>query len=227
MISVLGNRKATAKLMNIKAKLHGLKALAPAALAVLLLSAPGHSYAQGHFGGGGHAAGGYGGGGFHGGYRAGGGWRGGYGWHGGYYGYGWGYGWGWPGYGLFLATLPLYYSTLWWDGVPYYYADDSYYVWNSTLGGYESVPPPGQAVTAAPPGAGMSAGMAAGMGPATGELFAYPKQSQSEEQQARDKQECRSWAATQAGSDGASANSHSDNLRAQTACLEARGYSVR
>jgi hypothetical protein len=31
---------------------------------------------------------------------------------------------GWPGYGLFLATLPLYSSTVWWNGVPYYYADD-------------------------------------------------------------------------------------------------------
>src|ERR1700730_13043144 len=73
--------------------------------------------------------------------------RGGYGWHG---GYGWrgGYGyygpWGWGGFGLglYFAALPLYYSTLWWDGIPYYYADHTYYRWNGTVNQYETVSPP-------------------------------------------------------------------------------------
>jgi hypothetical protein len=187
-------------------------------------------------GGGGHAGGfrggfggrgGYGGwrGGWHGGY---GGWRG--GWHGGYgrwrggYGYG---GWGWPGYGLFLSTLPFYYSTLWWDGVPYYYADDSYYLWNASVGQYQSVDPPPEVVNQVT---------------TTLDLFAYPKSGQTTEQQEQDKRECRTWAAHQTGfgaTPSESANAASDTgaagsatkrqayLRAQGACLEARGYSVK
>jgi len=49
-------------------------------------------------------------------------WRLSHGWYGGgYYG-----AWGGLGYGLFFATLPWYYDTYWWDGAPYYYADDVY-----------------------------------------------------------------------------------------------------
>src|ERR1700737_4517542 len=62
---------------------------------------------------------------------------------GGYYG-----GWGWGGLGLglglYFATLPLYYSTLWWDGIPYYYADDVYYRYDGNVRQYVTVaPPPG------------------------------------------------------------------------------------
>jgi hypothetical protein len=32
------------------------------------------------------------------------------------------------------ATLPFYCSTYWWNGVPYYYADDDSYVWNNSYG---------------------------------------------------------------------------------------------
>ena len=74
------------------------------------------------------------------------------------------------------------------------------------------------------------------------DLFAYPKNGQGTEQQARDRQECRDWAASQMGSSAmttgaapgaappsatvAPANSEA-NLRAQVACLEGRGYSVK
>jgi hypothetical protein len=201
----------------------------------------------GHGGGGGGRGGGVGGGhafaggrgapGHFGGYGyRGGGWRGGYG----YYGpWGWGgYGFG---YGLFLATLPLYYSTYWWNGMPYYYADSNYYQWNGTAGGYESVAPPPELAAQGPQGAGAT------------ELFAYPKSGQSTQQQAQDKFECHRWARDQTGFDptqaggaaagppgsaagavaaatpppGAAPGNRQDYLRAQTACLEARGYSVR
>ncbi len=237
--------------MRIQAITQGLRTAAFAAVAAIAVSAPAHAY--GHGGGGfavGHggvahggvAHGGYGHGGYgygHGGYgyghgygyrggywgHYGYGWRGGWGW-GGCWGCGW---WGWPGYGLFLATLPLYYTTLWWDGVPYYYADNNYYVWNNEANGYVSVSPPAGLVSsseprmlspegttegAPPPAAGSPAGVP--------ELFAYPKNGQTAEQQARDRQECGSWAATQSG-----ATNRIENLRAQSACLEARGYSVR
>ncbi len=184
----------------------------------------------GHVGGyaGGHA--GYGG--LHGGY---GGWRGGYGWrgYGGWYG-GWGWGWG-LGYGLFFATLPWYYSTYWWDGVPYYYADDTYYTWNRGVGQYETVSPP--------PEVANQVGSAAA--PASSKLFAYPKNGQTAEQQSKDRSECEQWAAAQTGfypaggappsSPGAAATPaaipspavRQDYLRAQSACLGGRGYSVQ
>lgn len=215
--------------------LSGIRAAALALLAAASLSPslanagpPGHSFAAGGFHGGGAPAfrGGYGGHagyvgrpsyGWHGGYGYGYGYRG-YGWYGGYYGwrpyYGWGW-WGWPVGAAFLATLPFYYSTIWWNGVPYYYANNGYYLWNDTAGGYVSVSPPQEVVSQAPAAAGSGV-----QAPASGQLFVYPRNGQSTEQTLRDRQECQDWAASQAGA-GA------DNLRAQTACLEGRGYSVR
>jgi hypothetical protein len=124
--------------------------------------------------------------------------------------------------GLYFATLPLYYSTVWWDGVPYYYADNTYYVWSGTVNQYETVsPPPGLQ------------SQAAGQSPGVSELIAYPKNGQSEEQQGKDKFECHRWAAGQTGFDptqaggGTAAGNRSDYFRAQAACLEGRGYSVK
>src|SRR5208282_5559425 len=159
----------------------------------------------GHGGGAGHGGGGHGGFGgahrgygYHGGYAGGrsgysyrggyGGWRGGYGgWRGGYGYYG---GWGLLGYGLFFSTLPLYYSTFWWDGIPYYYGDDNYFMWNEGVGQYETVRPPAEV-----------ANQVATQAPT--DLFAYPKSGQSTEQQARDRYECHRWAADQSGFDPA------------------------
>ena len=161
------------------------------------------------------------------------GWRGGFGYRGGWRGYGFYPGWGWGGlgYGLFFGALPFYYSTLWWEGVPYYYAAGDYYRWNSDVGEYETVP--------APPGLQSQVGA---QQPST-DLFVYPKNGQSVEQQARDKFECYSWAKAQTGFDptqpgGTAAGGRAppaaewaakrqDYARAQTACLEGRGYSVR
>ncbi len=165
------------------------------------------AFAQGHVGGGGYHGGGYGG------YR-GGGYRGGYGWHGGYYG---GWGWGGLGLGLYFASLPLYYSTLWWDGIPYYYADHVYYRYDSGVRQYETVAPPPAAVGT--------------------DLIAYPKDGQSKdgqsaERQATDKYECHRWAVSQSGFDptqgtSATPGKRSDYMRAQAACLDGRGYSVK
>jgi hypothetical protein len=65
-------------------------------------------------------------------------------------------------------------------------------------------------------------------------LIAYPKNGQSADQQGKDKFECHQWAVTQSGFDptqGASATAtpakRSDYMRAQAACLEGRGYSVK
>lgn len=178
----------------------------------------------GHPGGYGGRAG-YGYGGWHGGYY---GWHGGYGWRGGYWGgwgcCGWGWGWGGLGLGLYFASLPLYYSTYWWDGVPYYYADNTYYAYDPNVRQYVTVAPP----------AGLQA-PASDNAPTGTDLMAYPKSGQSAEQQSKDKFECHQWAVGQTGFDptlgataaAAPASKRSDYMRAQAACLEGRGYSVQ
>jgi len=225
-----------------------------------LAHAQGHGGGGAHYGGGGHVGGGLGGGrlgggyGAHYGYRGGfGGWRGGYygGWGRGYWGGGWGccgWGWwgpGWWGVGVYAAWLPWYYNLYWWDGYPYYYYNNSYYVWDGDAGEYQQVNPP-QGFR--PDTSAASAGQA----PMNSELFAYPRAGQSPEQQARDKDECSRWASGQTGAQappgapgapggtaGASPGStaagappsavtqHDAYLRAEAACLEGRNYTVR
>ena len=157
----------------------------------------------------------YGGRGGYGGY----GWRGGYGGRG--YGWGgrWGWGpaWGWWPLGVYVSVLPWYYSTYWWDGMPYYYADNSYYIWDGSA--YEQVQPP----------EGFNPPAASEAAPGSSELFAYPKNGQSAAKQASDKSECQAWAASQTGYRAAASNAaqRQEYLRAEAACLEGRGYAAR
>jgi hypothetical protein len=203
----------------------------------------GHSGGGSHGGGGGHSSGSHGGsfrgnGGFHNGAFRGGGYQPG-GWRrpGGYYGHGWNRGgWGALGYGLYFSALPWYCDLYYWDGVPYYYSDDTYYEWNGSVGAYETVAPP----------AGLADQVAA-QEPVVTELFVYPKGSQTNEQIDRDRSECHQWAAGQAGLDptqakdknvGSAASKdpsktgkltaakRTEYLRADGACLEGRNYSV-
>lgn len=72
--------------------------------------------------------------------------------------------------------------------------------------------------------------MTQGGGP---KVFVYPRTGQSSDQQARDRYECYRFAVAQTGFDPMRSNSavrseqQSDYDRAQAACLEGRGYSVR
>jgi hypothetical protein len=121
--------------------------------------------------------------------------------------------------GAFVATLPLYYDTYWWGGVPYYYYDDTYLRWNDDVREYQVVAPPSDASGPA------------SQPPAT-DLFAYPKNGQSAEQQKTDRYECHSWAANQSGFDptagvAAEGTKGADYRRAEAACLVGRGYSVQ
>ena len=129
-----------------------------------------------------------------------------------------------PPLGVFVSVLPTYYSTLWYGGIPYYYANDAYYVWREPQRAYEVVAPPaGAAATVADP--------------VTEDIFVYPREGQGEEQVAFDRYECHRWASDETGFDptqpwggvaevqaGALREAY---LRAMTACLEGRGYSVR
>ncbi len=146
-----------------------------------------------------------------------------------------------PPFGLFVPILPPFYTTIWFGGVPYYYADDVYYVYRGPVSGYEVVAPPPEAEVAAvpPPGPPGPPGPPAGPGPApaTHELFIYPKNGQSPDQQAKDRYECHTWASSQTGFDptvanggvppGEAAGKRADYDRAMGACLEGRGYTVR
>ncbi|MDP9064999.1 MAG: hypothetical protein M3O06_03930 [Pseudomonadota bacterium] len=149
-------------------------------------------------------------------YWGGGYWRGGY-WPGAYYGF---------GFDWFLPVLPLAYATYWYNSVPYYYANDVYYTWNPDYSGYTATDPPPVAGSGAAAAEGAGATVA---GAGDSQIYMYPKNGQSAEQQSIDKQECRQWAAAQAGAgaQGApSGSNESDYRRAMMACVEGRGYSA-
>ncbi|MGO9992133.1 MAG: DUF6515 family protein [Steroidobacteraceae bacterium] len=132
--------------------------------------------------------------------------------------------WGAP-IGLFVPFLPPYFATVWWDGIPYYYANDVYYLWNDDQHQYEVVAPP----------AGIESGGST-EAPASDQLFVYPKNGQSEDQQSKDRFECNRWAVDKSGFDPTQAGSgaapgaldkRNEYFRAQVACLEGRGYTVK
>jgi len=140
-----------------------------------------------------------------------------------------------PPLGIVIPFLPDFYTTVWFGGVPYYYANDAYYVWNRDARGYVVTQPPGDADQSPPPDEGAAQ---AGAAPAGGDdFFMYPRNDQSAEDQARDRFECHQWAVTQTGFDPSepgggvspakSASKRADYRRAITACLEGRQYSVK
>ncbi len=129
-----------------------------------------------------------------------------------------------PPVGIFVSVLPPFYTTVWFGGIPYYYANDAYYVWRAQQRAYEVVePPPATSVST--------------VSPAAEDIFVYPREGQSPEEVAADRYECHRWAADETGFDptrpsGGVPAEQSRNLRdayfrAMTACLEGRGYSVR
>lgn len=127
--------------------------------------------------------------------------------------------------GLFVPELPPYYSTVWWSGQPFYYANETYYLWDDSQQGYQVVAPP-QGIedqgTTQPPG--------------SNQIFVYPKSGQTEEQQRNDRYECHRWAVQQTGFDptvasggvpsGQASDLRDRYFRAEVACLQARGYAV-
>ena len=135
-------------------------------------------------------------------------------------------GWSIPGHGFFFASIPSYCKLVYWEGVPYYYADDFYYEWNGSAGAYQEVQPP----------AGL-AGQIAAQAPVVTELYVFPNGDQSNEQLERDREACHRWAVQQVGFDPKTAAPHikasdgsaarlANYLRADAACLEAHDYRV-
>jgi hypothetical protein len=124
-------------------------------------------------------------------------------------------------YGLFVNYLPGFYSTFWFGNTRYYYADDTYYLYEPTRRGY--------VVTRSPYDDDQDDEEYAQE--LDEDLFVYPAKGQSEQQQADDRYECHRWAADQTSYDPVDADydadQRADYLRAMTACLTGRGYSVR
>jgi hypothetical protein len=130
-----------------------------------------------------------------------------------------------PPVGLSIGVLPPYYSTVWFGGIPYYYADNVYYTWQPDQNGYVVANPPDNADTPSPPPAEAP----------QSNLMIYPKNGQTQEQQAADQFECNNWAKGQTGFDptqpagGVQGNpdaARSNYDRAMSACLQGRGYQV-
>jgi len=133
---------------------------------------------------------------------------------GGYYGGGhsggyWGWWWPWAVFGGAVALAPYY--------APYYYA------------------PPPVVIREQPP---VYAQPAPSVPPSSAErIFVYPRLGQSEELQAKDRYECHSWAVSQTHYDPTQPTSGmseaqlnqmlADYHRAMSACLDARGYSMK
>jgi hypothetical protein len=132
-----------------------------------------------------------------------------------------------PPLGLFVPFLPDAYVRIWFGGIPYYYANEVYYT--QTTGGYIVVDPPAGDVSQAPP---VTEEDTSG-----DKMFIYPRQGQSEKQQASDRYECHSWAVNQTNYDptkmpaGIPAQQikqkRADYQRAMGACLDGRGYTTK
>lgn len=138
-------------------------------------------------------------------------WRGGY-WRGSY----WPRAYFYSGCPLFLAALPLWYATYWYADTPYYYVNNVYYVRSDDDDGYVLANPP-------PVADGDDTSVS------SGEVYAYPRNGQSEREQADDKRECRDWAADHVDdeTDERAPVDSDDYRRAVIACLEGRGYTAK
>ncbi len=129
-----------------------------------------------------------------------------------------------PPVGIVVTRLPAFYTTVWWSGIPYYYANDTYYVWQPEANGYVVTAPPEKIEEQA-------------AAPASDELFIYPAKGQGEKQQADDRYACHRWGVSQTGFDpslppkepdeGSLTRKRADYQKAMRACLEGRGYTVR
>lgn len=123
-----------------------------------------------------------------------------------------------PPVGIVVTDLPVFRTVVAIGGVSYLYANGVYYRERGDAS-YEVVPSP----------------MVAPVDGAVGRTYVYPKLGQSAEKQASDEYECHRWAVGQTGFDPSAAAAgqgtgpalRSDYARAQNACLEGRGYTVR
>lgn len=124
-----------------------------------------------------------------------------------------------PRYGVVVPVLPWAATVLVVGTATYWYCDGVYYRRLPADAGYQVVDEP-------PVGDGRIVDE---------RLYVYPRNGQSAEQQASDEYDCHRWAADQTGFDPTSEGAwgtqdlqrRDDYRRAQTACLDGRGYTVK
>ncbi len=130
-----------------------------------------------------------------------------------------------PPIGIVVPILPYGYVSMHIGSNAYYLANDVYYVRRPN--GYVVVEPPAGAPDQRDDD--YSAGQ--------DQIYIYPRNGQSAQQQSEDRYDCHSWARDETGfdptrqfadlSDDQIADLRSDYHRAMGACLDARGYTVR
>jgi hypothetical protein len=122
-------------------------------------------------------------------------------------------------YGMFVRTLPGYSTSFHYGDVRYYERDNTYYTYDRSRGGY--------VVSPSPYGDEEESGSAV----VDEDIYIYPAQGQSEQQQADDRYACHRWGVKESGYDPIDDEYDRDRranyLRAMTACLTGRGYSVK
>jgi hypothetical protein len=123
-------------------------------------------------------------------------------------------------FGLFVGTLPGAYTSFWHGSTRYYYSDYHYYQYEPVRRGY--------VVVRSPYGDDDQEYVDSRLDQ---DLYIYPAEGQSEQQQADDRYDCHRWAVDETGYDPIDheydADLREDYLRAITACLTGRGYTVR
>ena len=127
--------------------------------------------------------------------------------------------------GLFVPILPEFATLVVIGSTRYYYANETYYLFHPELNQYEVVAAPTTAPSAPTPLYSSQPSATAS------DIFVYPRNGQSAEQTNKDRYECHAWAVSQTGFDptvaGGGSSRRADYQRAQSACLEGRGYTVR
>jgi hypothetical protein len=126
-------------------------------------------------------------------------------------------------YGLFVSSLPGYSSSFYYGNTRYYYYDDTYYVYEPARRGY--------VVSRSPYGEDEEDDYYYDSDARDLDMYIYPSRGQSEQQQSDDRYECHRWAVGQTNynplDDAYDRAKRADYVRAMTACLTGRGYSVK
>jgi hypothetical protein len=154
---------------------------------------------------------------------------------------------------IFGAPIfPYYYPSVWVGAGPYYpsstyyvQSPPNYVVTEAPERSYVAELPRGGAMAQSPVSGVVELGPVSALQPQspksrqvpTGQWFVYPSKGQSQEQQARDRNDCNGWAVGQTGYDpnlpsqgGSSDQAQTTSMdygRAVSACLEGRGYAIR
>ncbi|HEY9104611.1 hypothetical protein [Chitinimonas sp.] len=136
-----------------------------------------------------------------------------------------------PVYGTHITFLPGGYRTVFYGGLTYFVVDDIFY--RREADSYVVVAPPDGYRYVEDDDEGPSGGS----GGTDREPYIYPNRNQDDKQQALDRYECHRWAVKQTGFDptepgggvsrGDAWQKRDDYRRAESACLEGRGYTVR